>query len=226
MHRAAQQDRSPTSLADPETQARIAQYEMAYRMQTSVPELTDLSKEPAHTFELYGPDAKKPGTFAANCLLARRLAERGVRFIQLYHRDWDHHGKLPVELPKRCKDVDQASAGAHSGSAATGHAGRHIGHLGRRVRTNGVLPGTLNSDRLRPRSSRALLHDVDSGRRHKAGHHDTAKPTITATTSRKIRSMFTICRRPFCTASASTTRNSLTSFKAGTSGLPMSPAKS
>ena len=68
---------------------------MAFRMQTSVPELTDLSKEPAHTFELYGADARKPGTFAANCLLARRLAERGVRFIQLYHRDWDHHGNLP-----------------------------------------------------------------------------------------------------------------------------------
>ena len=67
---------------------------MAFRMQTSVPELTDLSKEPAHTFELYGEDARKPGTFAANCLLARRLAERGVRFIQLYHRDWDHHGRL------------------------------------------------------------------------------------------------------------------------------------
>jgi len=96
---------------DPETAARVAQYEMAFRMQTSVPELTDISKEPASTFELYGDDAKKPGTFAANCLLARRLAERGVRFIQLYHRDWDHHGGLPANLPKRCKDVDQASAG-------------------------------------------------------------------------------------------------------------------
>ncbi|MBV9937086.1 MAG: DUF1501 domain-containing protein [Acidobacteriaceae bacterium] len=96
---------------DGETNTRIAQYEMAYRMQSSVPDLTDLSKEPASTFELYGEDAKKPGTFASNCLLARRLAERGVRFIQLYHRDWDHHGKLPEELPKRCKDVDQASAG-------------------------------------------------------------------------------------------------------------------
>jgi hypothetical protein len=95
---------------DPETNTRISQYEMAFRMQSSVPELTDLSKEPASTFELYGDDAKKPGTFASNCLLARRLAERGVRFIQLYHRDWDHHGNLPVELPKRCKDVDQASA--------------------------------------------------------------------------------------------------------------------
>jgi hypothetical protein len=99
------------AFGDPETNARIAQYEMAYRMQSSVPELTDLSKEPAGTFELYGEDARKPGTFAANCLLARRLAERGVRFIQLYHRDWDHHGDLPIELPKRCKDVDQASAG-------------------------------------------------------------------------------------------------------------------
>src|SRR5579872_2988976 len=95
---------------DPEIATRIAQYEMAFRMQTSIPELTDLSKEPAHTFELYGEDAKTPGTFAANALLARRLAERGVRFIQLFHRDWDHHGNLPKDLPKRCKEVDQASA--------------------------------------------------------------------------------------------------------------------
>ena len=96
--------------ADPEIATRIAQYEMAFRMQTSVPELTDLSKEPASVLELYGPDATKPGTFAANCLLARRLAERGTRFIQLFHRDWDHHGKLPQDLPKRCMETDQASA--------------------------------------------------------------------------------------------------------------------
>jgi hypothetical protein len=95
---------------DPEIEARIAQYEMAFRMQASVPELTDLSKEPPSTFDLYGEDARKPGTFAANCLLARRLAERGVRFIQLFHRDWDHHGKLPEGLPKRCRETDQASA--------------------------------------------------------------------------------------------------------------------
>ncbi len=95
---------------DPEIATRITQYEMAFRMQTSVPELTDLSKEPASTFDLYGEDARKPGTFAANCLLARRLAERGVRFIQLFHRDWDHHGKLPQDLPKRCKETDQAAA--------------------------------------------------------------------------------------------------------------------
>ena len=95
---------------DPEIATRIAQYEMAYKMQTSVPELTDLSKEPAHTFELYGPDARKPGTFAANCLLARRMAERGVRFIQLFHRGWDQHAELPKQIPGQARDIDQASA--------------------------------------------------------------------------------------------------------------------
>ena len=96
--------------ADPEISTRIAQYEMAFRMQTSVPKLTDLSDEPESTFKLYGDDAKKPGTFASNCLLARRLAERGVRFIQLFHRGWDQHGKLPTALPKQCLATDQASA--------------------------------------------------------------------------------------------------------------------
>ncbi|HKW98577.1 MAG TPA: DUF1501 domain-containing protein [Bryobacteraceae bacterium] len=95
---------------DPEIATRIAQYEMAFRMQSSVPELVDLSKEPAHVVAMYGVDAAKPGTYAHNCLLARRLAERGVRFIQLYHRDWDHHAKLPEGLPKRCLETDQATA--------------------------------------------------------------------------------------------------------------------
>jgi hypothetical protein len=95
---------------DPEISTRIAQYEMAFRMQASVPDLTDLSHEPEHVFKLYGDDAKKPGTFAANCLLARRLAERGVRFIQLFHRDWDHHALLPEGLPKQCKATDQGAA--------------------------------------------------------------------------------------------------------------------
>lgn len=95
---------------DPEVATRIAQYEMAYRMQTSVPDLIDVSKEPKSTFDLYGPDARKPGTFAANCLLARRLAERGVRFIQLFHRGWDQHAHLPRQLAGQCRDTDQASA--------------------------------------------------------------------------------------------------------------------
>jgi len=95
---------------DPEIATRIAQYELAYRMQTSVPELTDVSGEPAGAFELYGPEARKPGTFAANCLLARRLAERGVRFIQLFHRGWDQHTKLPAQIAGQCRDTDQPSA--------------------------------------------------------------------------------------------------------------------
>ena len=131
---------------DPEISARIAQYEMAFRMQGSVPELTDLSKEPAHTFELYGEDSKKPGTFAANCLLARRLAERGVRFIQLYHRDWDHHAELPENLPKRCKDVDQASAALVTDLAQRGMLDDTLviwgGEFGRTVYCQGHLTAT------------------------------------------------------------------------------------
>ena len=95
---------------DPETSTRMAQYEMAYRMQASVPELTDLSDEPDSVFERYGPDSRTPGTFAANCLLARRLAERDVRFIQLYHRGWDMHDRLPKRIQAQAKDVDQPQA--------------------------------------------------------------------------------------------------------------------
>jgi hypothetical protein len=97
-------------VGDPEIATRMAQYELAYRMQSSVPELTDLSHEPERTFELYGPDARRPGTFAANALLARRLAERGVRFIQLFHRGWDQHTNLPTQIAAQCRDTDRASA--------------------------------------------------------------------------------------------------------------------
>ncbi|HET6962343.1 MAG TPA: DUF1501 domain-containing protein [Terriglobia bacterium] len=93
---------------DPETLVRIAQFEMAFRMQSSVPELTDLSKEPESTYKLYGDDARKGGTFAHSCLMARRLVERDVRFVQIYHRGWDVHGNLPEVLPSQCRDVDQA----------------------------------------------------------------------------------------------------------------------
>ncbi|HEX5154087.1 MAG TPA: DUF1501 domain-containing protein [Parafilimonas sp.] len=95
---------------DPEINARIQQYEMAYRMQTAVPEITDMSKEPESIVKLYGPDCLVPGTFAANCLLARKLSENGVRFVQLYHQGWDGHNNLPEEIKGQCKDVDQASA--------------------------------------------------------------------------------------------------------------------
>src|SRR5438132_10281527 len=97
--------------ADPEINARISQYELAFRMQTSVPELVDVSKESASTIESDGPDGKKPGSFAYNCLLARRMPERDVRFIQLYHRGWDQHNTLPKRIREQCKDTDQPSAG-------------------------------------------------------------------------------------------------------------------
>jgi hypothetical protein len=96
---------------DPEVSSRVAQFEMAFRMQTSVPDVVDISKETKETLELYGPEAKTPGTFAANCLLARRLAEKNVRFIQLYHPGWDHHGNLPNGIRRQAKDVDQACYG-------------------------------------------------------------------------------------------------------------------
>lgn len=95
---------------DPEITSRVSQYEMAYRMQTSVPETMDLSDEPDWVFDMYGEDAREPGTYAANCLLARRLAERDVKFIQLYHMGWDQHNGIPDQLPLQCKDIDQASA--------------------------------------------------------------------------------------------------------------------
>jgi hypothetical protein len=96
---------------DPEIETRIAQYEMAFRMQSSVPDLLDTSREPEHVLALYGDDCRKPGTFAANCLLARRLAERNVRFIQLYHRGWDHHAGLTEKIPALARDTDQPAAG-------------------------------------------------------------------------------------------------------------------
>jgi hypothetical protein len=98
-------------VADPETQARISQYEMAFRMQTSVPELMDTSREPRRVLDMYGPDVHRKGTFAASCLLGRRLLERGVRFVQLFHRGWDQHGDLANNLPLQCRDIDQPTYG-------------------------------------------------------------------------------------------------------------------
>ena len=96
--------------ADPEIQARISQYEMAFRMQAEVPGLMDIEGEPDHTKELYGPQVDKPGSFARNCLLARRMAEKGVRYIQLFHRGWDQHGSLPSKIRQQCEDIDQPAA--------------------------------------------------------------------------------------------------------------------
>jgi hypothetical protein len=99
------------ALGDPETRTRIQQYELAYRMQASVPELTDMASEPKSTYQLYGEDARKPGTFANTALLARRMVERGVRFVQIYHNNWDTHSNVSGRLPDQCRDVDQACYG-------------------------------------------------------------------------------------------------------------------
>ncbi|MCK6445431.1 MAG: DUF1501 domain-containing protein [Planctomycetes bacterium] len=137
---------------DPEVRARIAQHEMAYRMQMSVPELVDFSDEDEETFALYGEDAKKPGTFAANCLLARRLAERGVRFIQLYMRGWDQHGGLPNEIRLQTKAVDQGQAA-----------------LIKDLRRRGLLDDTLilwGGEFGRTCYSQGVLTETDYGRDH------------------------------------------------------------
>jgi hypothetical protein len=134
------------SFADPEINTRIQQYEMAYRMQASVPELMDLSKEPEKTFEMYGSDSRKPGTFAANCLLARRLIERGVRFVQLYHRGWDQHGDLPKNITSQCKDTDQPSAALIKDLKERGLLDETLviwgGEFGRTVYSQGTLTAT------------------------------------------------------------------------------------
>jgi hypothetical protein len=131
---------------DPETRARIAQHEMAYRMQMSVPELTDFTTESKETLELYGPDVLKPGSFTANCLLARRLAERDVRFIQLYMRGWDQHNNLPGELRAQCKAVDQAQAALVTDLRRRGMLDDTLvmwaGEFGRTVYSQGVLTPT------------------------------------------------------------------------------------
>jgi uncharacterized protein (DUF1501 family) len=128
---------------DPEIETRISQYEMAYRMQTSVPELMDLSDESEETFRLYGEQARIPGTYAANCLLARRMAERGVRFIQLFHRDWDQHNNLPRDIREQCLATDQASAGLVADLKQRGMLADTLvvwgGEFGRTIYSQGAL---------------------------------------------------------------------------------------
>ena len=201
---------------DPEIETRISQYEMAYRMQTSVPELVDLSKEPDSVFEMYGPESRKPGSYARNCLLARRLAERGVRFIQLYHRGWDQHNDLPRDLALQCRGTDQPTAA-----------------LVRDLKQRGLLDDTLvvwagNSDApftaraASPTSTTAAITTRATSRCGSPAAASSpawcwAKPTTSATTSRPIPCTSTICRRRSCAASASITRSSRSSFRAAIS---------
>ncbi len=131
------------SVGDPETQVRIQQYEMAFRMQASVPELTDLAAEPEHTFKLYGEAAKKPGSFANSVLMARRLAERGVRFVQIYHNNWDHHSNVAGRMPDQCRDIDQPCAALIQDLKQRGMFEDTLviwgGEFGRTIYTQGLL---------------------------------------------------------------------------------------
>ena len=131
------------AVGDPETHTRIEQYELAYRMQSSVPDLTDLSKEPASTYELYGEDAKKGGSFAHSALMARRMVERGVRFVQIYHNNWDTHGNVKVRLPSQCMDVDQPCWGLVQDLKARGLLDETLiiwgGEFGRTIYSQGGL---------------------------------------------------------------------------------------
>jgi uncharacterized protein (DUF1501 family) len=137
---------------DPAVAARIEQYEMAFRMQSSMPEVTNFADEPAHILDMYGPDVRTPGTFAANCLLARRLAERNVRFVQLFHKDWDHHGGLPGAIRQQSKETDQA-----------------CGALIRDLKQRGMLDDTLvvwGGEFGRTAYSQGKLTKTDYGRDH------------------------------------------------------------
>jgi len=131
---------------DPEIKTRIAQYELAYRMQTSVPELTDFSTEPESVFEAYGPESKKRGTYASNCILARRLCERGTRFVQLFHMGWDQHKTLPKQLRGQCYDTDQATAALIADLKSRGLLDETLvvwgGEFGRTVYSQGTLTET------------------------------------------------------------------------------------
>jgi hypothetical protein len=158
-------------LGDPETNARIAQYEMAYRMQTSVPELADLSKEPQSTWDLYGPEAKEPGTFAYNCLMARRLAERGVRFTQVYKRGWDMHDNVTGILPIILRETDRGCYALVTDLKQRGLLDDTLviwaGEFGRTVYSQGGLtPDNYGRDH----HPRCYTH-VDDRRRRAHRHH-------------------------------------------------------
>lgn len=148
-------------IGDPEIETTIAQQEMAFRMQSSVPELTDISDETAETLSMYGPEVNNPGSYARNCLLARRMAERDVRFIQLFHRGWDHHSKLPINLPGQCNDIDQPTAGLLQDLEQRGLLNDTLvvlaGEFGRTVYSQGKLDGDKYGRDHHPRCFTAFM---------------------------------------------------------------------
>jgi uncharacterized protein (DUF1501 family) len=163
-------------VGDPEIQTRISQYEMAFRMQASVPDLTDVSKEPKHVLEAYGPDVHQPGTYAANCLLARRLAERDVRFIQLFHMGWDHHGGLPNAIRGQCKDTDQPTTALIKDLKQRGLLDDTLivwgGEFGRTIYSQGSLTETDYGRDHHPRCFTVLMAGAGVNKGHTHGETD------------------------------------------------------
>jgi hypothetical protein len=212
-------------VSDPEIATRTAQYELAFRMQTSVPELTDLTEEPDHIFELYGPDSRKPGTFAANCLLARRLAERGVRFIQLFHRGWDQHLNLPRQIEGQCRDTDQPAAALVKDLRQRGLLDETLviwgGEFGRTV----YCQGQLTADNY----GAIIIRDVSRSGWPAAAYAPAspgARPTTSLIISCKTRCTCTTCTQPFCTHWDWTTLGWSIGFRAVTFDSRMCMAKS
>ena len=193
------------SVGDPEIARASPSTKWPFACRRRVPELTDMSNEPKDDVRPVRPRVAPAGSFAANCLLARRLVERGVRFVQLYHRGWDHHGDLPEQHPKQCQDVDQPSRRADHGPQAARPARRHAGRLGRRVRPHGLRPGRATQDNYGRDHHRPLLHHVDGRRRHQAGHRLRRDRRLRLQRRRAIRCTFTISTPRSCTASASIT---------------------
>ena len=163
-------------LGDPEIQTRIAQYELAFRMQSSVPDLLDFSKEPQHVLDLYGPDVKRPGSYASNCLLARRLCERDVRFVQLFHMGWDHHGGLPKALKGQCADTDHATAGLLTDLKQRGLLDDTLivwgGEFGRTIYSQGALTETNYGRDHHPRCFTVLMAGAGVKKGHVMGETD------------------------------------------------------
>ncbi len=189
------------------------QYELAFRMQSSVPELTDLANEPESTFELYGEEAKKPGTFANTALLARRLVERGVRFVQVYHNNWDTHANVAGRLPDQCRDVDQACYGLIQDLKQRGLLDQTLviwgGEFGRTIYSQGGLTKENYGRDHHP----ALLHHVDGRRRHQGRDDLRRDRRFLLQHRRRTRCTSATSTPPCCTCWASTTSGSRSSYQ-------------
>ena len=202
---------------DAEIQTRIAQYEMAFRMQASVPELTDLKSEPDHVFDLYGKDSKKPGKYAYNCILARRMLESGVPFVQLFHRGWDQHGNCPRDVRYQCEDVDQPTAALVKDLKQRGMLEDTLvvcgGEFGRTIYSQGALTKDNHGRDHHGRSFSMWMAGGASGR-----DMSTARPMTSATISSGTRCTLTTSTPRCCSVWAATTSGVHTSTRGSISG--------